>query len=105
MRIVLAHRDLHAVTRGGIGTLYRALAPRLRAAGHEVILITQHSRRPLELDGIRVITLPRTGDLDRHRRAVSGTLESLAPDIADYVRSCGSRNSSPSTAASGRRPE
>ncbi|MDR7303375.1 Scr1 family TA system antitoxin-like transcriptional regulator [Haloactinomyces albus] len=32
MRIALVHRDLHAVTRGGIGTLYRALAPRLAEA-------------------------------------------------------------------------
>jgi hypothetical protein len=36
MRIALVHRDLHAVTRGGIGTLYRALAPRLRDAGHQM---------------------------------------------------------------------
>lgn len=83
MRIALAHRDLHAVTRGGIGTLYRALAPRLRAAGCEVTLITQHSPRPLALPGIRVITLPRTDDMERHRQAVAETLASLAPDIAE----------------------
>jgi D-inositol-3-phosphate glycosyltransferase len=83
MRIALVHRDLHAVTRGGIGTLYRALAPRLRAAGCEVTLITQHSPRPLELQGTRVITLPRTEDMERHRQAVTETLASLAPDIAE----------------------
>ena len=83
MRVALAHRDLHAVTRGGIGTLYRELAPRLRAAGHEVTLITQDSPRPLELAGIRVITLPRTEDMERHRRAVAGALAALAPDIAE----------------------
>ena len=82
-RIALVHRDLHAVTRGGIGTLYRALAPRLRAAGCEVTLITQHSPRPLELPGTRVITLPRTDDMERHRQAVTETLASLAPDIAE----------------------
>jgi glycosyltransferase involved in cell wall biosynthesis len=83
MRIALVHRDLHAVTRGGIGTLYRALAPRLRAAGCEVTLITQHSPRPLELQGTRVITLPRTDDMERHRQAVTETLASLAPDITE----------------------
>ncbi len=83
MRIALVHRDLHAVTRGGIGTLYRALAPRLRAAGCEVTLITQHTHSPLELEGIRVISLPRTGDLEHHRQAVAAALASLAPDIAE----------------------
>jgi hypothetical protein len=83
MRIALVHRDLHDVTRGGIGTLYRALVPRLRAAGHEVTLITQHSPRPLELEGIRVITLPRTEDMERHRQAVTTALAALAPDIAE----------------------
>ncbi|MGH3067699.1 MAG: glycosyltransferase family 4 protein [Streptosporangiaceae bacterium] len=83
MRIALVHRDLHAVTRGGIGTLYRALAPRLLAAGCEVTLITQHSPRPLELEGISVVTLPRTGDMERHRQAVAEALASLAPDIAE----------------------
>jgi glycosyltransferase involved in cell wall biosynthesis len=83
MRIALVHRDLHAVTRGGIGTLYRALAPRLRAAGCEVTLITQHSPGPLALQGTRVITLPRTDDMESHRQAVAETLASLAPDIAE----------------------
>lgn len=27
MHIALVHRDLHALTRGGIATIYRALAP------------------------------------------------------------------------------
>ncbi len=83
MRIALVHRDLHAVTRGGIGTLYRALAPRLRAAGHEVTLITQRTPSPLELEEISVVPLPRTGDMERHRQAVAEALASLAPDIAE----------------------
>jgi D-inositol-3-phosphate glycosyltransferase len=83
LRIALVHRDLHAVTRGGIGTLYRELAPRLLAAGHEVILVTQHSPRPLALDGIQVITLPRTVNLEAHRQAVLAALVTLAPDIAE----------------------
>ncbi|ASR39924.1 hypothetical protein BAY61_32080 (plasmid) [Prauserella marina] len=83
MHLALVHRDLHAVTRGGIGTLYRALAPRLRDAGYDVALITQHSPHPLALEGIRVFTLPRTDDLDRHRQTVAATLTALDPDIVE----------------------
>lgn len=83
MRIAMVHRDLHAVTRGGIGTVYRALAPRLRTDGHEIVLITQDSPNLLELDGIRVITLPRTEDLDAHRALVCSTLQQLRPDIVE----------------------
>lgn len=83
MRIALVHRDLHAVTRGGIGTLYRALAPRLRADGHELVLITQDSSHPLALDGIRVVTLPRTDDLEEHRHAVAKTLHALEPEVVE----------------------
>lgn len=83
MRIALVHRDLHALTRGGICTLYRALAPRMRDAGHEIALITQHTPHPVTLDGIRVYTLPRTEDLDVHRRAVDETLAALDPDVVE----------------------
>jgi glycosyltransferase involved in cell wall biosynthesis len=83
MRVALVHRDLHAVTRGGIGTLYRALAARLRDAGHQVDLITQYTRHPLALNGIRVVTLPRTDDLDQHRQAVAATLVALHPDVVE----------------------
>lgn len=36
MRVCLVHRDIHQITRGGICTLYRALAKRLdaRPRGH-----------------------------------------------------------------------
>jgi glycosyltransferase involved in cell wall biosynthesis len=83
MRVALVHRDLHATTRGGIGTLYRALAPRLRDAGHEVALITQRAPHPLALKGIRVFTLPRTEDLDSHRQVVEQSLAALAPDVVE----------------------
>lgn len=83
VRIALVHRDLHATTRGGIGTLYRALAPRLHAAGHEITLITQHTPDPLALKGIRVFTLPRTDDLDSHRQAVEATLTAVRPDVVE----------------------
>lgn len=83
MRIALVHRDLHATTRGGIGTLYRALAPRLHAAGHEVTLITQHTPDPLSLKGIQVFTLPRTDDLESHRQAVEATLTAITPDVVE----------------------
>jgi D-inositol-3-phosphate glycosyltransferase len=83
MHIALVHRDLHAVTRGGICTLYRALAPRLRDSGHTVTLITQHTQHPLRLQGIRVLTLPRTDDLGAHRAAVDDALSSIGPDVVE----------------------
>ncbi|MDA8369528.1 MAG: glycosyltransferase family 4 protein [Nocardiopsaceae bacterium] len=83
MRIALVHRDLHAVTRGGICTLYRALAPRLRDAGHDLTLITQHTPHPLAPQGISVVSLPRTEDLDAHRAAVDSVLAQLRPDIVE----------------------
>ena len=83
LRVALVHRDLHTVTRGGIGTLYRELAPRLRDAGNEVALITQHTPYPLALKGIRVCMLPRTDDLDIHRRTVDQTLAAWHPDVVE----------------------
>jgi D-inositol-3-phosphate glycosyltransferase len=84
MRIALVHRDLHALTRGGICTLYRALADRLRDAGHDITLITQHTPHPLAYQrGIRVVTLPRTEDLPAHRGRVEAALESLSPDVVE----------------------
>lgn len=83
VRIALVHRDLHAVTRGGICTLYRALAPRLRDAGHDITLITQESPHPLQMNEIQVRSLPRTEDLDAHRTAVDETLIGLRPDIVE----------------------
>lgn len=83
MHIAIVHRDLHSIGRGGICTLYRALAPLLRDAGHEVTLITQHTPHPLSESGIRVLTLPRTEDLEAHRRAVAETLVALQPDVVE----------------------
>ncbi|MGH3831314.1 MAG: glycosyltransferase family 4 protein [Pseudonocardiaceae bacterium] len=83
MRIALVHRDLHALTRGGICTLYRALAPRLRDTGHDVALITQHTPHPLVLHDIPVLTLPRTEDLAARRRAVDKALAALRPDVVE----------------------
>lgn len=83
VRIALVHRDLHATTRGGIGTLYRALALRLHTAGHEITLITQHTPDPLVLKGIRVFALPRTDDLDLHRHTVEATLTAVRPDVVE----------------------
>lgn len=83
MRICLAHRDLHAVTRGGIGTLFRELAARLRHNGHAVTLLTQQCANPLRLPGVTVLTLPRTDDLDTHRRHVADALTALRPDVVE----------------------
>ncbi|APU13092.1 glycosyltransferase [Actinoalloteichus fjordicus] len=83
VRIALVHRDLHATTRGGIGTLYRALALLFHAAGHEIVLITQHTPDPLTLTGIRTLALPRTDDLGRHRQAVETALADVRPDVVE----------------------
>ncbi|MQA88132.1 MAG: glycosyltransferase [Streptosporangiales bacterium] len=83
MHVCLVHRDLHHITRGGIGTVYQALAERLLAHGHQVTLVTQHTPHPVRLDGARVITLPRTGDLTVHRREVALALDQLRPDVVD----------------------
>jgi hypothetical protein len=59
MRIAVVHRDLHAVARGGVCTLYLALADALAAAGHRVALIGQDTPHPVPgRPGIDVHTLP-----------------------------------------------
>lgn len=83
MHACLLHHDLHQVTRGGIGTIYRELGKRLIQRGHRVTLITQRSPQPLRLPGARVITLPRTSDLEAHRRAVTAAVNSVRPDVID----------------------
>lgn len=84
LRVCLVHRDLHAITRGGIATIYVELAIRLRRAGYHVILLTQESPHPLSLPGITTVTLPRTEDLDVHRHAVAEAL--TAPRIFELDR-------------------
>ena len=83
MRVALVHRDLHQITRGGICTLYLALADGLVRAGHEVVLVTQDTPYPVVRDGITVVTLPRTGDLTAYRAAVAASVERIAPDVAE----------------------
>lgn len=83
MRICLLHRDLHARTRGGICTLYRALAPRLAATGHHVTLLTQTTPHPPTLPGVQVHTVPRTDDMAAHRAHITQALHTLRPDIVD----------------------
>jgi type II secretory pathway predicted ATPase ExeA len=83
MRIVIVHRDIHQVTRGGICTLYRALAPRLAACGHNVTVITQATPHPARALNAELIVLPRTSDLAAHRRAVAAALASTCPDVVD----------------------
>lgn len=92
MHIALVHRDLHVVTRGGIGTVYRALAPRLRHAGHHVTLLTQDCPNPLILPGVDTRTLPRTDDLAAHRAAVAEALSALRGHRGD-VPAAGQRPS------------
>ena len=83
MHIAMVHRDLHSIGRGGICTLYRALAPRVRDAGHQVTLITQQTPHPWTPPDIRVVTLPRTEDMTAHRQAVTEALATLRPDIVE----------------------
>ncbi len=83
MHICLVHRDLHEVTRGGICTVYRALAARLIDRGHRVTVVTQASPHPVRFRGTQVVTLDQTDDLDVHRRAVMSALLDTAPDVVD----------------------
>ncbi|QUQ65340.1 hypothetical protein [Kutzneria sp. CA-103260] len=63
--------------------MYRALAPRLRDAGHDVVLVTQQTPYPIRRHGIETVTLPRTDDVARHRIAVDGALADLCPDLVE----------------------
>jgi D-inositol-3-phosphate glycosyltransferase len=83
MHVCMVHRDIHAVTRGGICTVYRALAKRLARAGHEVTLVTQETPHPVRDAGLRVIYLPRTDDMEAHRPAVMKTLMRIGPTVVD----------------------
>lgn len=83
MHIALVHRDLHAVTRGGIATIYRALAPRLHRAGHQVTLLTQDAPEVLRLPRIETVVLPRTENLPVHRDAVAAALDQCRPDVVE----------------------
>ncbi|WP_280366641.1 glycosyltransferase family 4 protein [Nocardia wallacei] len=83
MRIALVHRDLHQMTRGGICTVYRALATVLMRHGHQVTLVTQQTPHPVTIAGVEVATLPRTEDLDAHRAAVDDLLGQLHPDVVE----------------------
>jgi D-inositol-3-phosphate glycosyltransferase len=83
MHIALVHRDLHEVTRGGVCTVYRALAQQLLDRGHSVTLITQETQSPVRLPGAAVAMLPRTDDLASHGRAVTAALAAFRPDVAE----------------------
>lgn len=83
MHIALVHRDLHAATRGGIATIYRALAPRLHQACHQVTLLTQDSPEVLHLPGIDTVVLVRTEDMSAHRAAVAAALDLVQPDVVE----------------------
>lgn len=94
LHIAIVHRDLHALTRGGICTLYRALANELVERGHHVTLITQHTPHPIAprrrtSNGGRldVLSLPRTGDqvseLAAHSQRVSTIVQELGPDVVE----------------------
>jgi D-inositol-3-phosphate glycosyltransferase len=83
VRVALVHRDLHEVVRGGICTLYLALAEELVKAGLDVILITQTTPHPVQRKGMTVVTLPRTDDLAAHRAAVVEALDQITPDVVE----------------------
>ncbi|GAA0476511.1 glycoside hydrolase [Actinoplanes capillaceus] len=83
MRVALVHRDLHQITRGGICTVYLALADELAGQGHEVVLITQDTPHPVQRTGVQVVTLPRTEDMVAHRAAVAAAVDLVEPDIAE----------------------
>ncbi|WP_280140877.1 glycosyltransferase family 4 protein [Nocardia vulneris] len=79
----MVHRDLHQRTRGGICTLYRALASSMATRGHRITLITQEAPDPVVVEGVRVVTMPRTEDLVAHRAGVAKLLWQIEPDVID----------------------
>jgi D-inositol-3-phosphate glycosyltransferase len=83
MHVCLVHRDIHQVTHGGICTLYRALAKRMDARGHEVTVITQDTPDPVRTPDAKLIVLRRTDDMTAHRRAVTAALTRIHPDVID----------------------
>lgn len=83
MHIAMVHRDLHEINRGGICTLYRALAAQLVGRGLRITLITQDTDHPVRIDGATVLTLPRTDDLGTHRKSVRTALDDLRPDVVE----------------------
>src|ERR1017187_5848368 len=83
MRVCLVHRDIHQITRGGICTLYRALAKRLDGRGHEVTVITQDTPDPVRAPDAKLIVLRRTDDMTAYRRAVTAALIRIRPDVID----------------------
>jgi D-inositol-3-phosphate glycosyltransferase len=83
MRVCLVHRNLHGIAGTAIGTLYTGLAVRLRGPWHDICVVTQDGDYPLDLPGVRRFTLPRTGDLHSHRRAVAEVLRAWRPDVVD----------------------
>ncbi|MGO9082634.1 MAG: glycosyltransferase [Streptosporangiaceae bacterium] len=83
MRVCLVHRGIHQITCGGICTLYRALAKRLDARGHEVTVITQGTPDPVRAPDAKLIVWRRTDDMSAHRRAVTTALIRIRPDVID----------------------
>ncbi|WP_194835951.1 glycosyltransferase family 4 protein [Nocardia sp. XZ_19_369] len=83
MHIAMVHRDLHQRTRGGICTVYRALAAAVASRGHQITLITQETPDPVTVTGAQVVALPRTEDLAAHRAAVADLLWRIEPDVID----------------------
>lgn len=88
------HKDLHHITRGGICTLYRALAAELAHRGHHVTVVIQASSHPVierprtpAGGSMHVVTLPCTGDnpedLAVHERRVAAALDDIRPDVAE----------------------
>lgn len=83
MHAALVHRDLHQRTRGGICTVYHALAKQLVSHGVTVTLITQQTPHPIRVTGVTGVTLPRTDKLVDHRQAVAEVLDHVRPDVVD----------------------
>ena len=83
MRVALVHRDLHQVTRGGICTLYLALADELVRCGHEVVLVTQDTPHPVLRSRYACRDAARTENLSARRAAVVAAVERIAPDVTE----------------------
>lgn len=78
--ICLVHKDIADISRGGISTLFKAVAKVLVRNGYKVTVITQQDFND---PSIEVVKLPVESDKDIHSRNVTKALEKITPDLAE----------------------
>lgn len=78
--ICLVHKDIADISRGGISTLFKAVAKGLVTNGFEVTVITQ---QPFRNSSMKVIRLSKESDKEQHSQNVSKIIESINPDVVE----------------------